>query len=314
MKLFFLGIGVLFILSLISLSLGSQWILPSHFWNSDVRDIVWGLRFPRILLAIGVGGALAMGGHILQIVLKNELADPYILGVSSASALGAAVGFILGASFLKISVLAFLASMTCLLFLIFISSQKESISMSHGLLLSGILIGFFCSSLVSLFLILAHPFEGSLLLFWLMGSLAKPFSLETIIIALGFILGLSFLVQYRSHSLNLLTLGDEQAQVLGINTKREKNFFLIYSSLFTAIAVSLTGMIGFVGLMVPHAVRSLWGIDSRHTLLLNFIAGGSFLLVTDTLIRTLFTQEIPIGAVTSLLGAPIFLMLLRRKT
>ncbi len=311
LKIALSGILILLILTLISLSMGSTWISPFHFFDKNVSDIVWSLRFPRILLAIEVGGALAVCGHILQIVLRNDLADPFILGISAASALGTAIGFILGVSFLSISALSLLASLCCLLFLVYLSKRSENLS--QGLLLSGILIGFLCSSLVSLFLILAHPFEGSLLLFWLMGGLAKPFPIETILISLGLILCLVLIAQYRSHSLNLLILGDEHAQVLGLNARREKNIFLILASLLTSIAVSLTGMIGFIGLMIPHAVRFLWGIDSRSGIVLNFLMGCIFLVTIDTVIRTVFTQEIPIGTITSLIGAPLFLALMWRK-
>src|SRR3989338_7720710 len=307
-----LGLLILLIVAFVSLCSGTEFFSPRELFMPSFKSIVWDLRFPRILLAIATGGALATSGTVLQVLLKNPLADPYILGISSAAAFGATLSFIFQLPHPWISIFAFALSLISL-WLIVLAAQKHADSSSYFLLLTGVLMSFLFSSAVTLFLTFAEPFEGASLLFWLMVSLGLPLSGLSLFLILGTVMGISgFLYQY-SYALNLLNLGEEHARTLGLDTARMKNIFFIGSSLLTALCVSLTGMIGFVGLIIPHIVRWGWGNDHRLTLPLNFLSGALFLLITDTLIRTLSTQEIPIGAITALLGAPIFLGILWKK-
>ncbi len=299
----------LVVLALASLSLGSEFFSFRELFNPSFKIIVWELRLPRILLAIATGGALATSGSVLQVLLKNPLADPYILGISSAAAFGATLAFIFHLPYPWISIFAFGMSLLAL-WLIVKAAQRYVHSSSHFLLLTGVLLSFLFSSAVTFFLTLAQPFEGASLLFWLMGSLSQPLSAWVLLLILVLIFGIWGFMYTQAYALNLLNLGEEHAQTLGINVSHTKNVFFITISLLAAVCVSLTGMIGFVGLLIPHWVRWGWGNDHRLTLPLNFLSGSLFLLIADTLIRTLTTQEIPIGAVTALIGAPLFLGIL----
>ncbi len=303
----------LLLVAFISLCVGTEVILPHKLFAPAFTSIVWELRFPRIVLAILTGGALAMSGTVLQVLLKNPLADPYILGVSSASAFGAMIAFLFHLDYPWISIFAFVLSLLAL-GIIVLATQRVANSSSYFLLLSGVLLSFLFSSAVTLFFTFAEPFEGASLLFWLMGSLSLPLPPVVTFLILGLVTGISTLIYRHAYALNLLNLGEGHAQTLGLNVNRTKIIFLMASSLLTALCVSLTGMIGFVGLIIPHVVRWGWGSDHRLTLPLNFLSGALFLLVTDTSIRTFSSQEIPIGALTALLGAPIFLAILWKKT
>ena len=308
-----LGLLILLIVAFVSLCSGTEFFSPRELFMPSFKSIVWDLRFPRILLAIATGGALATSGAVLQVLLKNPLADPYILGISSAAAFGATLAFLTHLPFPWISVLAFLFSLLAL-WLIVLAAQKYANTSSHFLLLTGVLMSFLFSSVVTLFFTFAQPFEGASLLFWLMGSLSFPLSPWVTLLMLGFVLSISVLIYRYSYALNLLNLGEDHAQTLGVDTAWMKTIFLIGSSLLTALCVSFTGMIGFLGLMIPHLVRWAWGSDHRLTLPLHFLSGALFLLITDTSIRTFSSQEISIGAVTALLGAPVFLGILWKKT
>ncbi|MBI3019023.1 MAG: iron ABC transporter permease [Deltaproteobacteria bacterium] len=302
----------LLLFAFVSLCVGTEFLYPHELFSPSFKSIVWEFRFPRILLAIATGGALATSGTVLQVLLKNPLADPYILGISSAAAFGATLSFIFHLPHPWISIFAFVLSLIAL-WLIVLAAQRVADSSSYFLLLTGVLMSFLFSSAVTLFLTFAQPFEGASLLFWLMGSLSLPLSSLSLFLILGTVIGICGFLYQHSYALNLLNLGEDHARTLGLDTARMKTIFFVGSSLLTALCVSLTGMIGFIGLIIPHVVRWGWSNDHRLTLPLNFLSGALFLLVTDTLIRTLFSQEIPIGAITALLGAPVFLGILWKK-
>lgn len=308
----FLFLGLLGFCSFISLCIGPVSIPFKEFFNPSLKTIVWELRLHRILLAILVGGSLALSGNIFQIILRNPLADPYILGVSSAASFGATLAIILKLPFPAMPFLS-LTIASFLILILHLAAKKHTGTSSHFLLLTGVLLSFLFSSLVVLCLSIAEPFEGAQLLFWLMGSLSQPLSKEILLISSVILLFLWGFAYTQSYSLNLLNLSDEDAQALGLSVVlAKKRFFLIASSM-TALSVSLCGTIGFVGLIVPHFIRLVFGDDHRFTLPLSILCGGIFLIISDTLIRLTSTQEIPIGVITSLLGAPLFLILLWKK-
>ncbi len=277
--------------------------------DGDVKTIILEIRLPRILLSIFIGGLLAISGVILQSILKNPLADPFITGISSGAALGASIGIIAG--FSNITFLAFLTSLLTMLFVYRISLADGKINII-SLLLIGVITGSFLSSIVML---LSAIFNKDLIkvMFWLMGDLS---SMKSIYINITFIfLLIVFLLSFIfSYDLNILSLGEEEAKTLGVNVEFIKFYYFALSSLIVAFCVSLSGVIGFIGLVIPHIMRYFIGNDARFLLPASFLGGGLFLLISDTLARSLFLPgEIPVGIITGLIGAPVFIFLILKR-
>ena len=276
--------------------------------------ILWQVRVPRVLLAFMVGGSLAAVGASLQALLRNPLADPYVIGISSGAALGAAVAILFGVglSVFGLSVLPFCAFLGALvsLFIVYrIAVSYRSFSI-HTLLLGGVVLNAIFSALILFLTSLADPYKASGMYAWLMGSLTGPDFQTVIVLAVYLVLGVGVLV-LQARSLNLLTLGEEAARSLGVEVERVKRVVFAASALLTGSVVAFSGLIGFVGLIVPHAVRLVFGADHRLLLIASGIVGGTFLMVADTVARTLLSPtEIPVGVVTALVGGPIFLYLL----
>ena len=276
--------------------------------------ILWQVRVPRVLLAFMVGGSLAAVGASLQALLRNPLADPYVIGISSGAALGAAVAILfgVGVSVFGLSVLPFCAFLGALisLFIVYrIAVSYRSFSI-HTLLLGGVVLNAIFSALILFLTSLADPYKASGMYAWLMGSLTGPDFQTVIILAAYLVLGVGILVS-QARSLNLLTLGEEAARSLGVEVERVKRVIFAASALLTGSVVAFSGLIGFVGLIVPHAVRLVFGADHRLLLVASGIGGGTFLMIADTVARTLLSPtEIPVGVVTALVGGPIFLYLL----
>lgn len=306
--------------TLISLSAGSL-DLP---WNklfailrqgpgSDIEQvIIWQIRFPRALLAGLVGAALSLSGVTFQAVLRNPLADPYLLGVSGGAALGAVTALTCGIqSPIVIPLAAFVGALTALL-LVYLVAQAHTCS-SHTLILSGVMIGSLAAALL-LFLLWRAPADATRqAIFWLAGnlSLANPdwLSWGWLWLIIGFLLLWS-----QSLNLDLLTQGEETAADLGLNVGRTRLILFTLAGALTACAVSLAGLVGFVGLVIPHICRLLWGPGHRLLLPFSALLGSTFLIIADAIARSLYAPaEIPVGVVTALLGAPFFLYLLRRK-
>lgn len=281
--------------------------------------ILWQVRVPRVLLAFMVGGSLAAVGASLQALLRNPLADPYVIGISSGAALGAAVAvlFGVGLSMFSVSVLpvcAFLGALVALLIVYRIAVSYGSFSI-HTLLLGGVVLNAIFSALILFLTSLADPYKASGMYAWLMGSLTGP-DFQTVFVLAGYLLFGTCVLIRQAPALNLLTLGEEAARSLGVEVERVKRVLFAASALVTGAVVAFSGLIGFVGLIVPHAVRLAFGADHRVVLTASGIAGGTFLMVADTAARTLLSPaEIPVGVVTALVGGPIFLYLLvqRRK-
>ena len=279
--------------------------------------ILWQVRVPRVLLAFMVGGSLAAVGASLQALLRNPLADPYVIGISSGAALGAAVAvlFGIGLSILGLSVLpfyAFLGALLALLIVYRIAVSYGSFSI-HTLLLGGVVLNAIFSALILFLTTLADPYKASGMYAWLMGSLTGPDFTTVLVLAVYLLLGVAVLIS-QARSLNLLTLGEEAARSLGVEVERVKRVLFAAAALLTGSVVAFSGLIGFVGLIVPHAVRLVFGADHRLLLIASGMVGGIFLMLADTVARTLLSPtEIPVGVVTALVGGPVFLYLLVRQ-
>ncbi len=293
--------------SLVSKCIGGASPLPEN-----QTMILYTIRLPRIFLAVIAGGALSVSGLTLQGIFRNSLADPYILGISSGASFGAALAIVTGfGSFLgkfAITGSAFLFSIISLLFVLFIG-QKTSHS---RLLLAGVAIGqIFAAALSLLMVFFAQQMDK--IIYWTMGSLQGN-SMDVILFT-GTFTVLCFAILYFHFSpMNLLLLGEDTAESMGVETKKVKGILLLTASLLTAVIVSFTGTIGFIGLIVPHVARLVIGPDHKYLYPLSFLWGAGFLCLADTLARSAFSPlELPIGIVTALIGAPFFLWLLFRS-
>ncbi|MGQ9628718.1 MAG: FecCD family ABC transporter permease [bacterium] len=296
-------------------------ILGNRLGISDIPashiTIVLSVRLPRIALAALVGAGLSAVGVALQGLFKNPMADPYVLGISSGSALGAtvAISFGLSASLLGLGSvpLAAFAGGIGTMFLVYSLARVGGRVPISSLLLSGIVVGSFLSAVVSLIIVL-HSHEVGHVIFWLMGGFSARGWQHVRASAPYIILGVAF-ISFFARDLNIMLLGEESAQNLGVSVERLKKILLVVSSLVTAAAVSVSGMIGFVGLIIPHVVRLLVGPDHRILVPVASLGGAIFLVVMDTLARTVISPtELPVGILTALCGGPFFIYLLRRRT
>lgn len=281
--------------------------------------ILWEIRFPRILLGGLVGMALATAGALLQGLLRNPLADPFIIGTSGGAMVGTLIGFQLREIFpdqftlstIAFYLPAFLGSLLATVSAYLVARTERQVPIVN-LLLAGTILSSLCGALVLLFFTLQHK-ESFTMFFFLMGNLMegnmKLIGISGSVILFG--LGLSI---FTAKGLNILALGEEKAKHLGIEVEKFKFFIFILSSLIVSAAVSISGIIGFVGLIVPHLARLLIGPNHKVLLPVSALAGGTLLVITDALARTIASPiEIPVGVITALLGAPFFLYLLRRK-
>lgn len=297
-----------------------SWIAV-RFGSVEELDFSWivSLRVPRVLLGLAVGMGLAISGAILQALFYNPLCEPYILGISSGGALGAIagswlMGFLGFSAFLQFGASTSFAFVGSLLFtgILYLFSLHRRIS-TTGFLLTGVMLGFFGSSLVSLWMALTDPNGIQTAVYWLLGHLGGV-SLDRALVVGSLILALSLVIWTRSSKLDALLLGEEQATSLGVDVLRLRRNLVLLVSLIVALCVSHAGMIGFVGLIVPHLVRQAHGSLHRHLIPLCGIWGGSLLIAADLLSRVaLRPYELPVGVVTSLIGAPLFLWIILRK-
>jgi iron complex transport system permease protein len=272
------------------------------------------VRLPRVLLAFLVGGSLAAVGVALQALLRNPLADPFVLGISSGAALGAAVALLFGVglsmwSLSALPVCGFVGALVALLILYRISTTQFGFSI-YTLLLAGVILSAIFSALIMFLTSVSEPNRAFGMYAWLMGSLTGPdySTLGILVVYLG--MGLLVLAS-QAQSLNLLTMGEEAARSLGVEVERVKKLVFVATALITGAVVAFSGLIGFVGLIVPHAVRLAVSADHRLLLPVAGLTGGVFLMVADTAARTLISpSEIPVGVITALVGGPVFLYLL----
>ncbi|WP_455662883.1 FecCD family ABC transporter permease [Pradoshia sp.] len=286
--------------------------------QKNIEMIIWNIRLPRILLALLVGSALALAGAAFQGLLQNPLADPYTIGVSSGASVGAVIVLffqleiaIIGSYTLPL--VAILFSFAALILVFGITRAASRTYANETIILSGIILNSFIGSVISLIIALSSGDQMREVLNWLMGSVALKNWGHIGLFFPFFVLGAAVIL-YHYRELNALALGDEAAQYGGMNVRRKKLILLICAGLLTGAAVSVSGAIGFVGLVIPHLVRLVTGADHKHLLPLSMMIGGGYLVMADMVARTIVSpQELPIGVVTALIGAPVFTYLLIRE-
>lgn len=281
-------------------------------------EIFIGYRLPRVFLAVLVGAALACSGVVLQAILRNPLADPYILGISSGAGLGAIIAIISGITWSfwagsPLAVFAFIGALTTV-WLVWSIGHFAGRSQVTSLLLAGVVVNAFFSAVIMFLTSIAKSEQLRSVIYWLMGNITDKNPLVLLAGTICITAGIIFLFSI-SNRLNIIALGEYEAKGLGVDTEKTKILAFTFTAFITAVAVSLSGLIGFVGLIVPHAVRLVFGPDHRQLLPLSAIIGGTFLLIADTIARTIFGQEqLPVGVITAIAGGPFFLVLLAKYT
>ena len=304
---------ILIMVSIIALSLGPARIPFSNILRPQGIEsiILFKIRLPRIILGFVVGAALAVAGVIFQGMFRNPLVEPYTLGVSGGAALGVSLSVIAGFRILPLA--GFLGALGAISLVYFIARRQGHLKISM-LLLTGVMISFIASAIILLIMSLSREHQLHGILFWIMGCLEESnpslIKLVSLIILAG--IAISFLF---TRDLNVLSLGEEEALHLGVNIERTKKTLFILASLIAGVAVSVSGIIGFVGLLVPHFMRLFVGPDHRILLPTSCLAGGIFLIASDTIARTIISPlEIPVGVITGILGGSLFIYFLTKRT
>ena len=327
------GLAVKFLICLIVLILimsccvliGSQSIsLKNAFAGLIDRDInnldyqiLFGVRLPRVLMAAIIGAALACCGAVLQAILRNPLADPYILGISSGAALGAVIAIIFGSAFtwfggIGIGFFAFIGAILTVWLVWLIGHFAAGGQAVASLLLAGVVVNAFLSAVIMLLTSIAKSDQLRATVLWLMGNIIEK-DISTLILSSVLIIAGLVCLFFLSSKLNILSFGETHAKNLGVNTARTRLIAFAVSAFITAIAVSLSGLIGFAGLIVPHAVRLIFGPDHRQLLALSALVGAGFLVIADTIARIITAPaQLPVGVITALAGGPFFLILLAK--
>jgi iron complex transport system permease protein len=271
--------------------------------------IIFGIRLPRILMASLVGAALAVAGAVFQGLLRNPLAEPYILGVSSGAAVGATVAMAVGLAAVFVPLVAFVGALVAMVAAYQLARLGRTVPV-HTLILAGVVVNAFLSAIM-MFIVSRAGAQLHGIMFWLMGKLEPSAGTGAVarfavpLVGVGFVL-----ILLHCHDLNILAFGEESAAQLGMRVETVKKILFVSASLITGVVVAMSGMIGFVGLIVPHSVRLVIGADHRSLIPTAAIAGGSFLVIADTLARV---ASVPVGVVTALIGCPFFAYLLRTR-
>lgn len=316
--LFSVMLVILVILMLIAANQGALNITFAALHNPQLLDIWLNIRLPRVLLAVLVGSALATAGVIMQGLFRNPMADPGLLGVSSGSALMVGVSIIfplpLPAVLMFCEQMIFaIAGSLLICVMIFLISLRQLHAGMVKLLLAGIAINALCGAAIGILSYVDDEQQLRQLTLWMMGSLGQA-QWPTLLIAALFTIPAIIMTHCLAGTLNLLQLGDEEAHYLGVRVKKKRQQLLLLSSLLVGAAVSVSGIIGFIGLVIPHLIRMLIGADHRWLLPCSVLAGACLLLIADTLARTLVQPtEMPVGLLTSLMGGPWFLWLILRN-
>lgn len=299
-----------------SLELNS-WVNIEANWTKAQFNIIWLIRFPRVLMGVFVGAGLAVVGVTMQALVRNPLADPYIFGISSGASVGAVMVLAFGAfafaGIYAISVGAFLGAILTFL-IVFLLAQSNGRLNPARLILAGVAVAYFFSGLTSFITLTSDNRElARAVLAWLLGSLAGTDWVELTLPTAVLFFGSVYLV-LQARGLNALIVGDETAATLGVDLTRFRRSLFGVVSLVTGVMVAVTGAIGFIGLMIPHIVRLMVGTDHRRVLPVSIFVGSIFLILVDVIARTAFDPvELPVGVITSLLGGPFFLWLLHRQ-
>ncbi|WP_297639081.1 iron ABC transporter permease [uncultured Clostridium sp.] len=285
--------------------------------SSATEAIIWQIRFPRTLLAAITGGSLALCGILMQCITKNSIADPYILGISSGASAGAVSVIVLGGSFLGsigIAGGAFIGGLICGILVFVIGTRCGKVSSTTRLILAGMALSTIFAAITNLLIYSAeNGNQAKSAMFWIMGSLGGAKWEILLLPGIVFIIALGISI-FLSKSLDLLLFGEESAIMLGMNVKVIKSIIIIVAVLLIAVIVSLTGAIGFIGLIIPHIIRNITGSNHKRLIILSVLLGAIFLIIADILARVIFApREIPIGIVTALIGGPFFLWLIGKK-
>ena len=318
-----IGLILLVTLSIVSLSIGRYSIAPNDLYayffsvgdyDANLPVILLNIRLPRIIAAIAVGGALSIAGASYQGMFRNPMVSPDILGVTAGAGLGAALAILLSLPPIGIQLLSFAGGLSAVLIAVSIS---KSIGKAHDvilvLVLSGMIISSLCGALLSMVKYVADPDDKlPAITYWLMGSLSAITKNDLYIVIPIILAGIIPLILI-SWQLNVLSFGDDEAKSLGINTFLLRILVIICASLITASIVSISGIIGWVGLIIPHITRMITGPNHRILLPASFLLGGIFLLLVDNLSRSVSSLEIPIGILTSIIGAPFFIFFLKKS-
>lgn len=322
-KLFIAGVVLLLIFLVVGISMGGADMtvgesLKALFLQGETFEekIIWSIRLPRLLTAVLTGGGLAIVGAVFQGLFRNPMADPFVLGMSSGAALGASIAIVLGISIpvlglSGISLFAFMGALLTMVTIFMIARARGSLD-STTLLLSGVALNFLCSSIIYLFMFLRYD-KMKQILMWTFGSFSTA-SWEKLFMMLPIIAAGTIVLRLFARDLNGIMTGETQARSFGVDVDKARKSIILASTLMVGVMVATSGIIGFVGLMIPHLLRLVAGADFKKLLPLSFLYGGLFLLVCDTLARVAVKPaELPIGSITALFGAPFFIFLLIRK-
>jgi iron complex transport system permease protein len=315
---------VLIVSGIIAVSAGSS---GTHFLetlaillgNSDPDSvsttIIWQIRLPRVILAAFVGGTLALGGLVFQALLRNPLAEPYILGISGGSAIGAILAMLIGLSYFPgVAIFSFTGSLLVLAIVTTLAgtTMGNTRLSRDSLLLGGVMMNAFCAAVIMFLISMTRSFQVQHILYWLMGDLAALQKGQLSILLL--VVPCFVVIFILARPMNLLLLGRETAAAMGINVKKTVLLLLVVTSLMVSIIVSLSGLVGFVGLVIPHIFRMVLGPDHRLLVPSCLLGGASYLIFCDLLARILPSSgELPVGIITALIGAPLFIILLLRQ-
>ncbi|WP_088007631.1 FecCD family ABC transporter permease [Indiicoccus explosivorum] len=290
-------------------------------WNPGADDpaaaILWDIRMPRVVLAGLVGASLAIAGAAFQGLLKNPLADPYTLGVSSGASVGAVITLFFGLSvpvlgLFTLPVMSMIGALLTMLAVLGFARMADRAMKMETVILTGIIFSSFLGSIISLIVALSGE-ELRQIIGWLLGSVSMR-GWPYVWMALPFVAAGAFLLWLNRRELNAMLFGEERARHLGVDVQRRKFLILVGGSLLTGAAVAVSGTIGFVGLVVPHITRIVWGADHRHVLPLSFINGATLLILCDLVSRTIISpSELPVGVITALIGAPVFAYIFIRQ-
>lgn len=314
--------GILLCVAIFSLAVGPagipvKKIIPILLEGKGTVEynILFDIRLPRIILGFAIGGALSLAGIILQGMFRNPLVEPYTLGISGGAALGVSLNIIFGLYKIGILTLPFFGFLgaAAVIMLVYFLNMRKGIVKLQGLLLNGVMISFISSSLIMLIMSLSRSEDLHGIVFWIMGSLEEPdWAIIKVTVSAAIIL--LIISHLFCLDLNAFSLGEEEALHLGVPIERTKRLLFIIASLLTGFSVSVAGMIGFVGLVVPHFVRMFVGSDHRISLIAAFLAGGAFLIFCDTLARTIIAPlELPVGVITGILGGSLFVYALTKR-
>ena len=290
----------------------------SEYATGPIHDVVWIIRFPRVVLAIAIGMALSISGVVMQAIVKNPLADPYILGISSGASLGATFaimlgfGAVLGGNF--VGVMAFIGALLVSFGVLLLANIKGSAT-SSKLILAGMALSAVCSSFSNFIIYIANDKTGmQSVTYWLLGSLAGA-KWETNIVILPVVIIACIFFWSRYRVLNLMLLGDDVSITSGTDLHKPRHIYLIITSIMIGLSVYCAGVIGFVGLIIPHAVRMLFGTDHKKLIPISALVGAIFMICADALSRIVITNsEMPIGILISMIGAPVFIYLMVKRS